>query len=176
LSINELLIVPETGDSLMFVATDGGVYGTVSAGAAWERLGTNMPIVTVYDLVINEEKNELVAGTFARSIMTYPLDSVFAMDTIMVSNNTPTRWGNTGIKIIPTVATHSTQIKIENIEQHRTAELVVISMDGKLMYQATKLSGKEISHDLDISNYPAGQYFVKVKIRHKVMSAAFVKQ
>jgi hypothetical protein len=176
LSINELLIVPETGDSVMFVATDGGVYGTVSAGTAWERLGTNMPIVTVYDLVINEEKNELVAGTFARSIMTYPLDSVFAMDPIMVFNNTPTRWENTEIKIIPTVATHSTQIKIENTERHRTAELVVISMDGKLMYQAAKLSGKEITHDLDISNYPAGQYFVKVKIRHKVMSAAFVKQ
>ena len=50
----------------MFVATDGGVYGTVTAGTSWERLGTNMPIITVYDLVINEDKNELVAGTFAR--------------------------------------------------------------------------------------------------------------
>ena len=177
LAINELLIVPQAGDSIMFVATDGGVYGTVTAGTTWERLGTNMPTVTVYDLVINEAKNELVAGTFARSIMTYPLDSIFGMqDTIMVANNTPTRFEETGIKIIPTVASDATQIKIENIEQNRTAELVVISMDGKIMHQASNLSGKEIIHDLDISNYPAGQYFVKVKIRHKVMSAAFVKQ
>ena len=175
LAINELLIVPETGDSVMFVATDGGVYGTVTAGSEWERLGTNMPIITVYDLVINEAKNELVAGTFARSIMTYPLDSIFASDP-MVSNNTPTKLENSGIKIIPTVATHSTQIKIENTEPNRTAELVVVSMDGKLMYQTSQLSGNEITHDLDISNYPAGQYFVKVKIRHKVMSAAFIKQ
>ena len=176
LAINELLIVPETGDSIMFVATDGGVYGTVTAGSEWERLGTNMPIVTVYDLVINEAKNELVAGTFARSIMTYSLDSISTIDTIMVSNNTPTRLETVGIKIFPTVATHSTQVKIENTEPNRTAELVVISMDGKLMYQASKLSGNEIIHDLDISNYPAGQYFVKVKIRHKIMSAAFMKQ
>lgn len=176
LAINELLVVPETGDSVMFVATDGGVYGTVTAGEEWERLGTNMPIVTVYDLVINEAKNELVAGTFARSIMTYPLDSVFAEEDPMVANNTPTKLENTGIKIIPTVATQSTQVKIENTEPNRTANLVVISMDGKLMYQTSKLSGKEIIHDLDISNYPAGQYFVKVKIRHKIMSATFVKQ
>ncbi len=177
LAINELLIVPETGDSVMFVATDGGVYGTITAGTSWERLGTNMPIITVYDLVINEENNELVAGTFARSIMTYPLDSVLAMeDTIMVSNNNLTELKKSGIKIIPTIATHSTQVKIENIEYNRTAELVVVSIDGKLMYQASNLSGNEITHDLDISNYPAGQYFVKVKVRHKVMSAAFVKQ
>ncbi|MDB4414992.1 T9SS type A sorting domain-containing protein [bacterium] len=177
LAINELLIVPETGDSVMFVATDGGVYGTVTAGTSWERLGTNMPIITVYDLVINEDKNELVAGTFARSIMTYPLDSIFAMeDTIMVSNSSPKRWEDSGIKIIPTIATHYTRVKIENTEPNRNAELIVISIDGKLMYQASKLSGNEIIHDLDISNYPTGQYFVKVKIRHKVMSSAFVKQ
>lgn len=176
LAINELAIVPATGDSVMFVATDGGVYGTVTAGDTWERLGNNMPAITVYDLVINEANNELVAGTFARSIMTYPLDSISTMDDPMVANNTPTRLENTGIKIIPTVATHTTQVKIENTEPNRTAELVIVSMDGKLMYQASKLSGNEIIHDLDISNYPAGQYFVKVKIRHKIMSAAFVKQ
>jgi len=176
LAINELLIVPETSDSVMFVATDGGVYGTVTAGDTWERLGVNMPIVRVYDLVINEANNELVAGTFARSIMTYPLDSVFVADDPMVSNNTPTKLENVGIKIIPTVATQSTQIKIENTEPGRTADLVVISIDGKVMEQVSKLSGKEIIHDLDISNYPAGQYFVKVKIRHKIMSGAFVKQ
>ena len=119
----------------------------------------------------------MVAGTFARSIMTYPLDSIFAMeDTIMVSNSSPKRWEDSGIKIIPTIATHYTRVKIENTEPNRNAELIVISIDGKLMYQASKLSGNEIIHDLDISNYPTGQYFVKVKIRHKVMSSAFVKQ
>ncbi len=176
LAINELLILPETGDSVMFVATDGGVYGTVTAGESWERLGTNMPIITVYDLVINVEKNQLVAGTFARSIMTYPLDSISTMEDPMVSNNTPTKLKTSRIKIIPTIATHSTQINIENTEPNRTVDLAVISMDGKLMYEASKLSGPEVSHDLDISQYPAGQYFVKVKIRHKIMSAAFVKQ
>lgn len=176
LAINELMIVPETGDSVLFVATDGGVYGTVTAGEEWERLGTNMPTITVYDLTINEAKNELVAGTFARSIMTYPLDSVLVMDDPMVSNNNITKIDEAGLKIVPTVATQTTQIEIENTEPNRTADIAVISLDGKLMYEASKLSGEKIVHPLDISNYPAGQYFVKVKIRHKIISAAFVKQ
>tara|TARA_B110000459_G_scaffold94607_1_gene105686 strand:+ start:196 stop:1686 length:1491 start_codon:yes stop_codon:yes gene_type:complete len=58
-------------------ATDAGVYATVDAGAHWERLGS-MPWIPVYDLVVDTVERRLVAGTFSRSIQSFPLDSILA--------------------------------------------------------------------------------------------------
>jgi photosystem II stability/assembly factor-like uncharacterized protein len=76
LAVNDIIILPGQNSQVLFVATDGGVYASTDAGNNWERLGTNMPMVTTYDLTINEAQNLLVAGTFGRSIYTYPIDSV----------------------------------------------------------------------------------------------------
>lgn len=176
LAINDLLILPIFSDSIMFVATDGGVYGTLNAGTNWERLGVNMPIITVYDLVVNEAKNELVAGTFARSIMSYPLDSIMPLDEIPVAVSSPAKSGDKGIKIVPSLATDFINIQVENTEPGKQVDLVVIGLDGRLMHRAQKLEGQKVEYVLDVSNYPVGQYFVKAKIRHKVVSTAFVKQ
>ena len=175
LAINEMIVIPETADSVIFVATDGGVYGTITAGAEWERLGANMPVVAVYDMVINEAKNELVAGTFARSIMTYPLDSILTVEDPMVNIETVELKKENPIKVFPNPASDVLQIEFQNIEQGRAVEFVVLSSDGKLMYQSEKLLLEKINATLNISDYPAGQYFIKVKMRHQIVSTSFVK-
>ncbi len=76
LAINNIFVLPEHGNQVIFVATDGGVFGTLDGGASWMRLGANFPYVPVYDIDWNIGKNELIAATFGRSIMTYPLDSI----------------------------------------------------------------------------------------------------
>ena len=176
LAINEMLILPETGDSILFVATDGGVYGSVTAGEEWERLGANMPVVAVYDIVVNEAKNELVAGTFARSIMSYSLDSIFMVeDDPMVSIGNPDLKKEKLIKVFPNPAKDLLQIEFQNIEQGRAIEFVVVSADEKLMYQSENILLDKVKQQLDISSYPTGQYFIKAKMRHQIFSTAFVK-
>jgi hypothetical protein len=76
LAINDMQILPGHQDSVIFAATDGGVYITQNGGQQWERLGAGMPFVPVYDLDMNLSRRTLMAGTHARSIMTYPLDSL----------------------------------------------------------------------------------------------------
>ncbi len=76
LAVNDLLVLPNSKDSVIFAATDGGVYATSNAGVNWQRLGKNMPFIPVYDIDLNVAKNEIIAGTFARSIMTFPIDSL----------------------------------------------------------------------------------------------------
>lgn len=76
ISINDLVIIPNHADSLLFVATDAGVYGSVNGGINWHKLGTNLPMVAVYDLHYVPEKMELIAGTFGRSIHTYNLKTI----------------------------------------------------------------------------------------------------
>ncbi|MEM9916939.1 MAG: cohesin domain-containing protein, partial [Bacteroidota bacterium] len=75
-AINDFVVLPDRGEQALFVATDGGIYGSLNGGENWHRLGSAFPFVPVYDILHNVAKNELVAGTFARSILTYPLDSI----------------------------------------------------------------------------------------------------
>jgi photosystem II stability/assembly factor-like uncharacterized protein len=76
LAVNDIIILPEQNDQILFVATDGGIYASTNGGSSWELLGTDMPMVTVYDMEWNEANNQLVAGTFGRSIYSYPIDSI----------------------------------------------------------------------------------------------------
>jgi len=76
IAINDLVVIPGKKDSLLFVATDAGVYGSVNAGKNWYRLGRKVPLVAVYDLQYVPENKELIAGTFGRSIHTYSLKSL----------------------------------------------------------------------------------------------------
>ena len=76
LAINHIEVMPNNGGNVIFVATDGGVYTTLNGGQNWNRLGGNFPYIITYDLAINFAKNELVAGTFGRSIQSFPLDSI----------------------------------------------------------------------------------------------------
>ena len=78
-AINDILIYPGHEDSVIFVGTDGGVYGTINGGLDWERVGTNMPIVATFDVELDTVNNRLIAGTFGRSLMTYPLDSLVSV-------------------------------------------------------------------------------------------------
>lgn len=59
-----------------FIATDNGVYYTLNSGQEWDRLGTNMPYIVVLDLHIDHQLNTLLAGTFARSVMSYDLGGI----------------------------------------------------------------------------------------------------
>jgi hypothetical protein len=54
--------------SLLFVGNDLGVWVSIDAGAAWERLQANLPTVPVHDLTIHPRENDLVLGTYGRGI------------------------------------------------------------------------------------------------------------
>ena len=62
-------------DSTWVIATDFGVYHTENWGGHWERVG-DMPFIPVFELDVDTAGSQLVAATFARSIQTFPLDSL----------------------------------------------------------------------------------------------------
>ncbi len=71
--VNDLLVLPRNDDQVLFAATDAGVYFTENSGGHWRRLGDNMPAVPIFDLVYHAADNLLVAGSFAKSILSYDL-------------------------------------------------------------------------------------------------------
>jgi hypothetical protein len=63
---------PEIPD-LLFVGTEFGVYFTMDGGGEWTALQSGMPTISVRDMVIQEQHNDLVVATFGRSF--YILDN-----------------------------------------------------------------------------------------------------
>jgi len=74
--VNDLFVWPNHADSVLFAATDAGVYFSKNSGQHWARLGGNMPYLPTFDFAFNILRRELVAATFGRGIYTFPLDSV----------------------------------------------------------------------------------------------------
>ncbi len=174
LAINELLVYPEHEDSVLFVATDGGVYGSINYGETWERLGGNMPVIPVYDLVLNEAKNELVAGTFARSIMSFPIDSIGLGDGSITSHFEPNALQSSRISLYPNPATEYINLEIQNFELNRPLEVVILNASGQLMYNSGKHFGQSFKTAINIKNWSSGTYIVKLKNRHQVDVQQFV--
>jgi hypothetical protein len=70
-------IVPSPNDpSVLFVATDTGVYFTANLGLSWSALGTGLPNVVVSDLRLHEDTQMLYAGTYGRSMWRIPVATV----------------------------------------------------------------------------------------------------
>jgi photosystem II stability/assembly factor-like uncharacterized protein len=59
--------------NLLFVGTEFGVFFTIDGGQKWIQLKGGMPTISVRDLAIQKRENDLVVGTFGRSI--YILDN-----------------------------------------------------------------------------------------------------
>ena len=175
LAINEILIYPGHQDSILFVATDGGIYGSIDKATSWERVGTNMPIIVTYDMVLNEAKNELVAGTFARAIMSYPLDSLIQQirvpPVVATEEVLPVRHE---VKIHPSPASNFVQITLENRELSRPYELVVLSDLGLVVHREQGKGNVDVR--MDVSHLPQGSYHVSIRIRHHMYRGKFVVQ
>jgi len=57
---------------LLFVGTEFGFYFSIDGGEAWTKLSSGMPTISVRDMTIQEQKNDLVLATFGRGF--YILD------------------------------------------------------------------------------------------------------
>jgi hypothetical protein len=63
--------------SLLYAATELGLYVSADAGAHWFEFRSNLPRVPVYDLVVHPRDNDLVLATHGRGV--WILDDVSAL-------------------------------------------------------------------------------------------------
>lgn len=59
---------------LLFIGTEFGVYFTIDGGANWTQMTAGIPPIPARDLLIHQRENDLVVGTFGRSI--YVMDDI----------------------------------------------------------------------------------------------------
>ncbi len=162
IAINDVLVYNLNNDSVIFVATDGGVYVTKDAGTKWDRVGGNMPAIPVFDIEIDYPNKKLVAGTFARSIQSFSLDSVFTTSGTITSLSESSE---TNITVSPNPVAERISINgVNNIK-----EVCVYSISGKVVM---KTSYESV---IDVSELPNGNYIIKVSSDTQTFIKKFVK-
>ena len=166
LAINDLYILPGHQDSIIFVGTDGGVFATLDGGQHWERLGTGMPTVPVYDLDLNPIQRTLIAGTYARSIMTFPLDSLQTGDN--VSTNTPGGQKPPKLTVTPNPAAAHTKLVLENLSAKQMTDVFVADLAGRVIWQGQFNGGSRQEMPLEIQQFAPGIYVAFARTQGKV--------
>lgn len=172
LAINDIYILPEHQDSVLFVATDGGVYGSMNNGVNWERLGANMPMIAVYDMEWNVERNELVAGTFARSIMSYPLDSLFVEEDVISSTDELEAFVPLSLNIFPNPASDFVNISAE-IPNFSSATIHLLNSAGT---EVRQIRTNLLPAQLSLKDLPQGQYFVRLNSGKYMATGKIIKK
>ncbi|MEZ5047232.1 MAG: T9SS type A sorting domain-containing protein [Chitinophagaceae bacterium] len=151
--INDIWIRPGTHDSSIIIANDGGVYASITHGAFWYRVGSNMPIIPVYDIDYNPTTKKIFVGTFARSIQSMSIDSVFkAVYNVGLENEYLSK---NHFQLFPNPCHHSFSIHESFI--HAKATLQVYDIWGRLVkyYEANN------SPTFNCSELARGIYMVK---------------
>lgn len=162
LAINDLAIHP-TSENVLFVATDGGVYGSIDAGVHWERVWDNMPVVPVFDVAIDMNTNRLLAGTFARSLYSVSLDSL--LTTVGIS---PWTQANP-LLISPNPATDYVKLDVPASFQ-KDACINILDMQGNILRQSP------FQTQIPVNQLAKGMYLMTVESGSKRWTGRFLKQ
>ncbi len=159
MAVNNIYILPATEDSILIVGTDGGVYVSFNSGKNWDRVGSNMPYFPVYDIDYDPYGNKIIAATFARGIMTFPMDELELETTIQEPSSVVLN----SIKIYPTVASEFINIEIDQPDALRWP-LYVSLIDTKGAVVIRKTLSKTDLQRLAFNQYlPAGVYIVRIQ-------------
>lgn len=155
LSVNDLYVLQEGGDEVIFAGTDGGIYFSADMGLSWKRLGDNMPAVPTYDMAYNIANNEIVAGTFGRGIMSFDLEQVILGMTSSSQDISLTD----DFSIYPTITDGRVNIAYSGQSLLNKFSYEVFTSDGKQLVSSVKIVSALT--DIDVSDF-SGLLFIKV--------------
>jgi len=66
-SVN-VIVEDRKNPNLLFVGTEFGVWSSLDRGGSWAKMKSNLPTISVHDLVVHPRENDLVVGTHGRGV------------------------------------------------------------------------------------------------------------
>ena len=175
LAINALVVAEGYDNQVLFVGTDGGVFGSLNGGEQWERLGTNMPIVAVYDLVWNTGINTLVAGTFARSILSYSLDEIIEPPSNTLSSVSDIGNTEAPLLLFPNPVANQLSLSFSDKVANETVWVELYNIQGQLVQSFNTRIGQGALIQKDVSTFATGTYLINITGEQFYFSGQFIK-
>jgi len=163
IALNDVLFHP-TRDSVWVVASDGGVYATSNFGQNWHRVGSNMPMIPVYDMEWDLLTSKLLAGTYARSLQSFPMDSLFVEPVVSID-----RPVSTGLALSPNPAT--AQVRLDWGQE--TGRWRLYDGQGRLVRSGVY---EGIVRTIGLGGLPAGTYLLRAENGRDQWTRRLVKQ
>lgn len=142
-------------DSVWAVASDAGVYWTTNSGTHWEPVG-NLPPIPVYDLAVDTLNDRLVAGTFAQSVWSFPLDSLLPEEAFNPPNDvTALTSERAEWRVIPNPASKS--IRLQGPDGKNPRSIDVRNARGQLIHHVSVGDGAPL---LQVEDWSPGIYII----------------
>lgn len=163
--INDVLIYPGN-ENILFIANDIGVYVTYDAGLSWSRLGTNMPIISVWDLAYNPSNQKLIAGTYGKSLQTIDVT------TIIANLNLKNIDREEIAQVYPSVVTNN-HFTLQLNSLNQKTSLKIFSSSGQLIKEINEVN--DLKTDISTGELAQGLYFVEVKSGKKIVLKKIIK-
>ncbi|WP_026753252.1 T9SS type A sorting domain-containing protein [Sediminibacter sp. Hel_I_10] len=132
-----------------YLGMNYGVFYIDNTLTEWQPFSNNLPNVTISELEINHVNNKIYAATYGRGLWASDLyDETLSASTFQLNSLT----------VYPNPATNALNLKWD---QNNKVTINIFNALGKVMYYE---KDQNIQNELkiDISNYAAGLYFVKV--------------
>jgi photosystem II stability/assembly factor-like uncharacterized protein len=105
--INDVIVDP-ANDSVLYVASDVGVFGSVNLGQNWIPIGEGLPNVPMMDLTFQPEMRMLVVATYGRSMYKITVDEFVGQNEIINPK--------AGIRLYPNPATEILNINFSDFQ------------------------------------------------------------
>lgn len=166
LPVYDILVYPGRHDSILFAANHIGVYASLDGGTSWDRVGVNMPYIEVYDLEINDGKQTLIAGTYGKSIMSFPLDKILKQ-VVSVNNSDQLEQ----VKLYPNPCKDYLQINYRSVGLESSYQ--IIDHFGKVIEQGTFTS--DSNNNVNVISLKPGLYFMKLDDSRSKLCVPFYK-
>lgn len=173
MGVNNLYILPGWNDDVLFAATDGGVYVSRDAGFKWERLGSNMPYMPVYDIDYNPAENKIIAATFSRGIMTFPVEELDLVSSTRPGDQVS---NELDVHLYPTITSNQLFISCNDFDSNgEDLQVSIYDMEGKMIRSQTEHSDEVHKVTFTDKSSP-GLYVAKVQSGRKMKTLPFIMQ
>jgi hypothetical protein len=152
------IIADPTRDSILYVATDIGVYITYDMGQSWDLFGTSMPVVPVTDLRFHQPTMTLIAATYGRSLYTIDLTAAFVGTGKEIAEST--------VEVYPNPADKNFNVRFYS-PSYSTGKISIKDVSGRSVYE-DRLNVQSGLNAIEINqSFSQGIYIVRVQVGDK---------
>ncbi len=155
LPVYDILIYPKGGDSVLFIGNHIGAYASLDGGLHWKRIGDNMPFIEIYDLEINYSEQTLIAASYGKSILSFPLKD------ILKSSVRTNELSNFSYTLFPNPCNQYLIVKLNENSFSNENTYVIRNSLGSILRTGNISSAQSIK--LDVASLPSGLYYLGMK-------------